>query len=432
MLCLSKSFKRLPFLIVFGVAETLKLLVYEHVSGGGFADKPLASSILSEGFGMLRTVISDFKAAGHSVTTVLDSRLAVLNPPIKADCTVPVSSSREAEVALQRISESADAAYLIAPESNQALQSLVASIEKAGVLSLNCRAGAIGKVSDKVALYEHVKKLGLPTPESVVVSAVKDVAEIKQVIGGRLGFPLIFKPVDGAGCGGLSVVRNESQIGGAAGRVIRESSSKHFIAQELVRGVDVSVSLISTGTETVPISLNRQDVSLAPPDSISNYQGGLVPFDSSLRREAFAMAKQIVKSFKGLRGYVGVDLVLTEEKPVVIEVNPRLTASYIGMRKVVDFNVAQAIIDSVLEYKLPRNNESGGYAFFSKVETPKPTIEALQKTYRMREVVSPPFPVSDADTAHALVLSHRATLKAAMSGFHEAKKRLLNSIIRGK
>ena len=42
----------------------------------------------------------------------------------------------------------------------------------------------------------------------------------------------------------------------------------------------------------------------------------------------------------GLRGYVGVDLVLTDAGPVVIEVNPRLTTAYLGVRAVLDENVA--------------------------------------------------------------------------------------------
>ena len=412
----------------------MKLLIYEHVSGGGFADKSIPLGILSEGFGMLRTLISDFKAAGHSVTTVLDSRLAVLNPPIEADCIMPVSSSREAEAAIQKISESADAdaAYIIAPESNQVLQSLVASIEQAGLPSLNCRASAIGKVSDKAVLNERLKKLRLSTPETILVNSLDDVAEIKRAISGKLEFPLIFKPVYGVGCSGLSVVRNKDQVASAVDKIIRESPSKYLIAQELIRGIAVSVSLISTGSEALPISLNKQNVSLMTSESISTYNGGLVPFNSLLKREAFATAEATVRSFRGLRGYIGVDLVLTEKEPVVIEVNPRLTTSYVGMRKVVSFNPAQAMINAVLKRELPANNQSVGYAFFSKVETPKPTTEALQETYGMDAIVSPPFPVSCNGTASALVLSYRATLKEAMSGFNEAKKRLLNITIRGK
>jgi len=63
----------------------LQFLVYEHVSGGGFANDELSPSVLSEGYGMLRSLISDFKTAGHNVTTLLDSRLKAFNPPIEAD-----------------------------------------------------------------------------------------------------------------------------------------------------------------------------------------------------------------------------------------------------------------------------------------------------------------------------------------------------------
>jgi len=406
----------------------LELLVYEYASGGGFADKPLAVSILSEGFSMLRAIVADFKAAGHSVTTVLDSRLAVLNPPLDADCIVPASSFNDAERAIQKLSESTGTAYIVAPESNQVLQSLVAKIEQAGVASLNCRGNAIGNVSDKAAMLKRVKELGLSTPATVSVSAFDDVAEITRTVRGSLGFPLIIKPVDGVGCAGLSVVNNEQQVASAVAKTTAESTDKRFVAQEVIRGTAVSVSLLATVNDTLPLSLNRQDVSLMAPEAASTYNGGQVPFDNLLKREAFAAAEKAVKAFQGLRGYVGVDLVLTEKEAVVMEVNPRLTVSYVGLRKVAGFNLAQAIISAALENKLPANSQSRGYAVFSKIITSKPTIETLQKTYSIDEVVSPPFPIADNCVACALVLSSGATFKEAQAGFHEAKKRLHNII----
>ena len=406
----------------------MKLLIYEHVSGGGYADKPIPVSILSEGFSMLRTLVADFKAAGHSVSTVLDSRLAALNPPLEAECIVPASSFQEAKLAIHNISESADAAYIIAPESNQVLQSLVANIEEADVPSLNCRANAIERVSDKAAMLQCVKDKGLLTPATVTVNAFEDAAGIRQTICDSLRFPLIVKPVDGVGCAGLSIVNNKQQVAGAVAKAIRESSSNYFMVQELIHGTSVSVSLLATDSEALPISLNRQDVSLMPPEATSTYNGGHVPFDSPLKREAFAVAVTVVKSFQGLRGYVGVDLVLTGKEAVMIEVNPRLTTSYLGLRKIVGFNPAQAIINAALENELPANNQSRGYAVFSKVQTLKPTTAALQETYSLNGVVSPPFPVPDNDTACALVLSHGATLKEAKTKFHETKKSLRSII----
>jgi len=67
------------------VKKALRVLVYEHVSGGDFAAKPISPSVLSEGFGMLRTLTADFRAAGHTILTTLDARIAKINPPLAAD-----------------------------------------------------------------------------------------------------------------------------------------------------------------------------------------------------------------------------------------------------------------------------------------------------------------------------------------------------------
>ena len=68
----------------------MKVIVYEHASGGGYAGQPIPSSVLSEGFGMLRSVVADFKAAEHEVTVLMDARLSKLNPPLNADVILPI------------------------------------------------------------------------------------------------------------------------------------------------------------------------------------------------------------------------------------------------------------------------------------------------------------------------------------------------------
>jgi len=410
----------------------LRLLIYEHVSGGGFAEEPLPSNVLSEGFGMLRTLISDFKADGYHVTTLLDSRIAKLNPPLDADCVIPVSSPRDAQEAIRKRSESADTAYIIAPETDQTLQSLVESVEQTGTTSLNSSSLTVEKVADKMVLHESLRKLGLPSPETILFDAFTDVTEIKETIVGGLNFPVIFKPLNGVSCCGLSVISSKDQAAAAVSKIKRESSSKFFVAQEFISGVAASVSLISTGGEALPITLNAQHVTIGAPEVTSSYNGGSVPFEHQLKSEAFAMAERIVNFFPNLRGYVGVDLVLTEKEPVIIEVNPRLTSSYMGLRRVVNFNPAQAMMNAVLKRELPTNVQSCGYAYFSKIEAPNPTINALQKTYKLDELVSPPFPVSSNGTTSALISSHGATLKEATLRFSEAKKRFLSTISRGK
>jgi hypothetical protein len=389
-------------------------------------------SVLSEGFGMLRTAVADFEAAGHEVTVFLDDRLSKLNPPISADCTVPISYAQEAEKFLVNAAKTNDAVYVVAPETGQTLQSLVQLVRQTGKLSLNCEVSAIRKVADKTVLCKTLKKSGLSAPETMAFNIDSGLAEVKSAIKSKLSYPVFFKPADGVSCGGLSIVKEAAQAENAIAKIRAESAGKHFIVQEFIRGEAVSVSLLCTGSEALAISLNKQNVKLATPEAASSYEGGVVPFNHPLKHEALTMAEKVAGSSAGLRGYVGVDLVLAEDKPFVVDVNPRLTTSYVGLSRVAGFNVAEAMVSAVLKKRLPARRENKGVVYFSKVETPKPTVSAFQKAARIDGVVSPPFPLEDSLKATSLVAGCGDSLENARLRFEEAKKRLRNIINRGK
>ena len=405
----------------------MKLLIYEHITAGGYHGKKTSPNILSEGYGMLRTSISDFKAAGHRVTTLIDSKLSPLSPSLDADKIIITSHKEELEKTLTSLSKSVDAVYIIAPESNQILQRLVKRVEAAGSISLNCAATAIAKVSNKYTLYNELKRIGIQVPDTLMIDSCEGIKKIKQIVN-ELGFPLIFKPLDGVGCQGLNVVKNEHQIKEALAKLMEESLGNYFLAQKLINGTASSVSLISTGKKASSLTLNEQIVTLSPPNSNSGYTGGTVPLHHPLLEDALETAQRTVELFKGLRGYVGVDMVLTNDEPVVMEVNPRLTTSYIGLRKVVNFNVTQAIANAVLKHELPENVQSSGYAFFSKVTVPTVPSKILHKICEIEEMISPPLSIEGDETAYALLIAHSAKLKSAKTKLYEATKHLINML----
>jgi predicted ATP-grasp superfamily ATP-dependent carboligase len=101
------------------------------------------------------------------------------------------------------------------------------------------------------------------------------------------------------------------------------------------------VSLVSDGRRAVALSVNAQSVRASRPFS---YHGGATPLDHPHAERAAGAALRACASIPGLRGYVGVDLVLTESDAVVIEVNPRLTTSYLGVRAALEENVAALVL----------------------------------------------------------------------------------------
>jgi hypothetical protein len=119
--------------------------------------------------------------------------------------------------------------------------------------------------------------------------------------------------------------------------------------QRYVRGEAASVSLLADGHRAVPLTVNAQRLTAG---AALAYRGGSTPFDHPLASAAAEAATRTCAAIPGLRGYVGVDLVLTDAGPVVIEVNPRLTLAYLGIRAVLDENVA-ALALAACDGRLP-------------------------------------------------------------------------------
>ena len=76
------------------------------------------------------------------------------------------------------------------------------------------------------------------------------------------------------------------------------------------------------------------------------YRGGQGPLDDKDQRRAAHLAGLAIRALpRTIRGFVGVDIVLADDpaRYCIIEVNPRLTTSYVGLRHIVEGNLAARI-----------------------------------------------------------------------------------------
>jgi predicted ATP-grasp superfamily ATP-dependent carboligase len=377
---------------------------------------------------MLRCVIADFREAGHEVTVLLDSRLAKFDPPTGANYTVQVLYANEPQKFLMNVAERNDDVFVIAPETGQILQSFVALAETTGKTSLNSKSDAIAEIADKARLYESLQKKGFIAPKLLTLNIINSAASIRQALDSELKYPVVFKPVDGTGCSGISLVESAADIEKAVAKIAAESTDTRFIIQEFVAGQSVSVSLLTNGKKAIALSLNSQQITLAQPQKASSYDGGCVPFDHPMGKEALALAERLIESFSGLRGYVGVDLILGQNSIYVIDINARLTTSYVGLRQVAGFNLAQALIDTIVTGKIPDKNYLVGVACFQKSQTSIPTTGAYRRALKVSGVISPPFPLTGYLDAVTLIMGYGDTTADAQSRLEEAKKSLTSII----
>ena len=153
---------------------------------------------------------------------------------------------------------------------------------------------------------------------------------------------LIAKPRYGVDCDGLKLIKSKVDIDELED--LYEPGSR-FIVQEFIEGIVASVSLISDGKTAIPISLNKQVVEIG--DDGGRYVGGEILFEHPLKEKAFKLAKLACEYVPGIKGFVGVDIIINEDENEVylIEINSRFTTSYVGLTKIANFNIAKTTID---------------------------------------------------------------------------------------
>jgi predicted ATP-grasp superfamily ATP-dependent carboligase len=101
--------------------------------------------------------------------------------------------------------------------------------------------------------------------------------------------------------------------------------------------------------EAAPLLAGWQNISCrdaGPGRRVLAYDGGELPADEHHSMRAIALARRAVAAVPGLRGFVGVDVVLGDgpRDDVVIEINPRLTMSYVALRRLCIDNLAAALV----------------------------------------------------------------------------------------
>ena len=330
----------------------MKLLLVEALTAG-LIDAP--PSILVEGFSMLRRFSIDVsRLSWIDLYTVVDRKLVIDRLDFILPCRKIYLRNPCIEDIVYRIGElDFDKVYVIAPETNSFISSILRRIEDeygSSIIANGC-IDILDSIIDKLDLYYELSRRGVKTPKSINF----DEATLEDL--DKLGYPLIVKPRLEAGCGGLRVIRDRKE----AEKLLRQRSGS-WIVQEYVKGLASSLSLVSNGCSLKLLSINRQFVNLSYTGS--SYLGGYVPLIPRCIRMDELIDK-LGTLLHGLKGYVGVDTVISDGEVYVIEVNPRLTVSYIGLSRSYRGNPAEVVLEAAVHGKLREMNIFNAFRGFS-------------------------------------------------------------------
>ncbi len=234
----------------------------------------------------------------------------------------------------RELAAGADWSLVIAPEFDGILARRCRWVLEAGGRLLGPSPEAVERTADKLALASILARQGVPTPPCYAVPSE---------VACRL--PAVLKPRDGAGSQAMCRVGAWPDLERCLAAMRAERPDAEMVLQPLVLGEAMSVAFLLGPGQLLALPPAAQ---LLSADGRFRYLGGTVPLPPALARRATSLGLRAVGAVPDLRGYVGVDLILGQaddgSADQVIEMNPRLTTSYIGLRALARSNLAEAML----------------------------------------------------------------------------------------
>lgn len=308
----------------------MDVFIGEYVCGGGHCRRPLEKiprAQREEGLAMLRCVAEDFSEIADSVHVAIDPRFEIRLPSNVFIHTV----SSDTTLWSQWIAAAAncDTALLIAPESDGLLAQSVAMLQSTGVRVLNGFGDFLRSASDKLETARVLSAAGVAHPPTWTVASLPapDTLPAAQAY--------VVKPRDGCGTEDVRVFPTLEEAVAAA-------DNEGRIIQPWIKGRAASVAVLVEATDMTVLPAVSQSIS----SEDCTYRGGQGPLHEDDQRRAANLARSAIRALpRTIRGFIGFDLVLADnpEHDCVIEVNPRLTTSYVGLRHIVEGNLAARI-----------------------------------------------------------------------------------------
>lgn len=351
----------------------MNILVFEYATAVGLEDP----DFLLEGRVMLEGIMDDFEYLDvpSKIHYLIADKFLKRYYAKRWSRANPLILSQDLKEWIDENISDFDACIFVAAEENMELYGFSRQIEEKGVKIIGSSSKAVLICSDKLKTYESLEgNVPLINTYKILLKDLQnktfktdynflfDRIDLKKssTDDESLKNKMIIKPADGVACQGIKVVESWQEIINASKYM--ETSLPYLILQDFIEGESCSVSLLSDGKSAFPLSLNRQKITFT--NEGLEYMGGEVPWNHPLYEEAMTVAKKAVESIEGLKGYVGVDLIISD-KIHVVEINSRLTTPYVALRRLIDSNLGQLIFNAS-EGFLPDKFKLEGHILFKK------------------------------------------------------------------
>lgn len=299
------------------VGEKMKVLIFEYITASG---EEMSESLQREGQMMLDALLQNFEKL-QNVEIVLATKKDFHNQL-----------------------KTVDAVWIIAPEFDGILQHFCELVENENKILLTSPSKAVAQTANKLTTCEMLTTANIPTIPTEIFDSSKNYDQTKG---------WIIKPIDGAGAENTFLLQSEKDWSALP------SFETTFLIQPHIHGEKISLSCIFKNGQARLLCVNLQVFEMKNRQfELKNIEVNFKQDDGRYQK----LASQIAVAFPDLFGYVGIDLIENETDCFVLEINPRLTTSFVQIEEKIGVNVAKLVIDCALGQTL--------FAPFQQINSP--------------------------------------------------------------
>lgn len=276
----------------------MKVLIFEYITASG----EMSESLAREGQMMLDALCSNF-------SKLLDIELIIAD-----------------KHQFHHQLKTADAAWIIAPEFDGILERFCRYVEDANKILLTSPSKAVALTANKLTTFQILNAAKIQTVPTEIFNPTIHYDSTKE---------WIIKPIDGVGAENIFLLTSQKDWSALP------SFRKNVLIQPHLHGQKTSLSCLFKNGEARLLCVNLQIF------EVQNQHYFLKTIDVNHKLDDGRyqhLVSQIAQTFPDLFGYVGVDLIETEDACFVLEINPRLTSSFAGIEKALGLNIAKYVL----------------------------------------------------------------------------------------
>ena len=314
------------------------IFVCEFITGGGLNDSDLPPDMAVQGELMRDALLLDLSLLDYQVHTAVDARLT--SPTHCESCHVVNAQDNPWQVWAYEMQQ-ADAVWIIAPETEGYLQRMTTIASKYHKTIIGSGLAAVKVFSSKHSTYQLLQQSTITTIPTYLFDSWSSSEWSKHQSKLWLA-----KPNDGAGCEETVCFADAKDL---RCWIIQNNKQASHIIQPFIPGTSASITCVVHQGKARLLSCNEQLVAMD--DNVLRHEGCIV---NGMRKhwEGFeALANKVALLLPDIAGYIGIDLIVSAagNQFTVVEVNPRLTTSYIALNEATGVNPASLIMQPYTE-----------------------------------------------------------------------------------